>query len=159
MPHINYKLDLVSEVFTVHDNKVLLRLHEKYNRWLGLGGHIEPNEDPCEAAIREAKEEAGLDVTLISANPFLLEKNDRPTPFALNRHFCTPTHEHLAFVFAATSDTPIVMPIASEIDTQFLWLSEEDLKDFDDLWTDHKEIYGQSIIPYALRALQIVRAQ
>lgn len=29
-------------------------------RWVGLGGHIEPGEDPVAAAVREVAEEAGL---------------------------------------------------------------------------------------------------
>src|SRR3989344_1951021 len=32
--------------------------------WLSVGGHIEHDEDPSQAAIREVKEEVGLDVKL-----------------------------------------------------------------------------------------------
>ncbi len=35
--------------------KVQLRKHDKYNIWLSVGGHIEPDEDPNQAAIREVK--------------------------------------------------------------------------------------------------------
>ena len=59
MPHIHEKIDFTAEVFIVHHNRVLLRLHDKYNIWLSVGGHIELNEDPMEAAIREVKEEVG----------------------------------------------------------------------------------------------------
>ena len=60
MAHINYYLDLCSETFIVHNGKVLLRLHEKYDLWTGPGGHIDPGEDPNEAALREVWEEVGL---------------------------------------------------------------------------------------------------
>ena len=32
------------------------------NKWIGVGGHIEEGETPNQAAIREIKEETGLDV-------------------------------------------------------------------------------------------------
>lgn len=39
---------------------VLLTLHRKLNRWLQLGGHIDPGELVLAAALREAEEESGL---------------------------------------------------------------------------------------------------
>lgn len=53
-------------VFIIHENKVLLIKHRKLNKWLPPGGHIDSNETPPEAAIREAKEETGLNIELIS---------------------------------------------------------------------------------------------
>ncbi len=46
-----------------HPAKVLLVHHRKLAKWLEPGGHQEVNEDPVEAAIREVKEETGLDIT------------------------------------------------------------------------------------------------
>ena len=51
MPHIHEKIDFDSDVFIVHDNKVLLRKHDKYKMWLAVGGHIELDEDPNQAAV------------------------------------------------------------------------------------------------------------
>ena len=41
---------------------VLLR-HKRLGFWLQPGGHIDPGESPWEAALREAAEETGLDVS------------------------------------------------------------------------------------------------
>ncbi len=65
MAHLHYALDLCVEVFIVNDDAVLLRMHDKYKRWYGPGGHVDPGEDPNEAVKREAMEEAGLDITLV----------------------------------------------------------------------------------------------
>jgi ADP-ribose pyrophosphatase YjhB (NUDIX family) len=83
MPHLHEKLDFVSDVFIVHENKVLLRKHDKYKIWLSVGGHIEAGEDPTEAAIREVKEEVGLDIKLVGdvaavGDPKKRERTSRP---------------------------------------------------------------------------------
>lgn len=53
MAHIHEKIDFTVEVFVVFQNKVLLRKHDKYKIWLSVGGHIELDEDPNQAALRE----------------------------------------------------------------------------------------------------------
>ena len=53
-----------ASVIVIKDHKVLLLWHKKLNTWLYPGGHIEKGETPDDAAIREAKEETGLDITL-----------------------------------------------------------------------------------------------
>ncbi|MFM2374525.1 MAG: hypothetical protein RLZZ234_520, partial [Candidatus Parcubacteria bacterium] len=50
MPHIHEKIDYTADVFIVHENKVLLRMHEKYHTLLAVGGHVELDEDPAAAA-------------------------------------------------------------------------------------------------------------
>ena len=39
--------------------KMLLVFHKKFHKWVQPGGHIEDNEVPEEAAIREVYEETG----------------------------------------------------------------------------------------------------
>ena len=48
MPHIHEKIDFTVEVFIVHKDTVLLRMHDKVKKWLGPGGHIELHEDPSD---------------------------------------------------------------------------------------------------------------
>jgi len=43
--------------------KTLLLTHPKLNTWMCPGGHQESFENPLEAAIREAEEETGLDIS------------------------------------------------------------------------------------------------
>ena len=105
MPHILGKIDFTIEVFIVHNNRVLLRMHDKYKKWMSVGGHIEPNEDPVEAAHREVKEEVGLDIELVG-NPEIKGPLDHSKelipPVALNRHPTNvPGHEHVTLVYFA----------------------------------------------------------
>ena len=55
MPHIHEKIDFTVEVFVVHNGRVLLRKHDKLKFWLSVCGHIELDEDPNQAAVREVK--------------------------------------------------------------------------------------------------------
>lgn len=65
MPHIHEKIDFTVSLFIVQDGKVLVIHHKKLGQWLPIGGHIELDEDPEQAAYREAREESGLEIELI----------------------------------------------------------------------------------------------
>ncbi|HLC44375.1 MAG TPA: NUDIX domain-containing protein, partial [Patescibacteria group bacterium] len=108
MPHIHQQIDFDADVFIVHKDKVLLRKHDKFKIWLAVGGHIELDEDPNQAAIREAKEEVGLDIQLVGdvkayADP--ADGKDLIPPRFLNRHRINGKHEHISLVFFATVDS------------------------------------------------------
>ena len=60
MAHTNDIVCLTVLCFLVRDGKVLLAHHKKYDRWLGIGGHIDPGEDTDEALYKEMQEETGL---------------------------------------------------------------------------------------------------
>ena len=45
--------------------EILLVKHKKFKRWVQPGGHIEHDETPEEAAVREAYEETGVKVELL----------------------------------------------------------------------------------------------
>jgi 8-oxo-dGTP pyrophosphatase MutT (NUDIX family) len=47
------------------DGRVLLVHHKKYGRWMCPGGHIEPDELPDDAVLREVWEETGLRVRFL----------------------------------------------------------------------------------------------
>ncbi len=50
--------------------RVLLVHHNKVGQWLYPGGHIDPNEDPAQAAQREVLEETGVQTQVISDEMF-----------------------------------------------------------------------------------------
>ena len=103
MAHIHEKIDFTVAIFVVHDGKVLLIHHRKLDKWLPLGGHIELDEDPETAALREAKEESGLDVELVGERPPTTEQGTRAliAPRFLDIHRITDTHEHIGMIYWA----------------------------------------------------------
>ena len=132
MPHIHDKIDFCVEVFVVHKNKVLLRKHDKHKIWLSVGGHIELNEDPNEAAIREVKEEVGLDVQLIHSTKFPIVHGDHRgliPPVFISRIRMSETHEHVVFVYFAHSSTDKLTPSNKEISEECRWFTQTELED------------------------------
>ena len=52
--------------FVVQDGATLLHWHGKLRCWLPPGGHIEPNEDPVQAVLREVAEETGIEAEVVA---------------------------------------------------------------------------------------------
>ena len=100
MAHIHEKIDFTVAIFVVHDGKILLIHHRQLNHWLPLGGHIELDEDPEQAALREAKEESGLDVELLGERPPTTGPGARAliAPRFLDIHRISGTHEHIGMI-------------------------------------------------------------
>ncbi|HVY69297.1 MAG TPA: NUDIX domain-containing protein, partial [Verrucomicrobiae bacterium] len=64
---------------------------------------IELDEDPEMAALREAREESGLEVELIGERPPTTEPGTRAliAPRFLDIHRINPTHEHIGMIYWA----------------------------------------------------------
>jgi 8-oxo-dGTP pyrophosphatase MutT (NUDIX family) len=94
-------------VFVVDGDRVLLHYHAKLGRWLPPGGHIEPNELPDEAAVREVEEETGLRVELVGerglplATPVQLVR-----PAGIQLENIGHDHEHIDLVYFAAPTVP-----------------------------------------------------
>ena len=131
MPHIHEKIDYAADTYIVNGNTVLLRMHDKSGAWFPPGGHIELDEDPEEAAIREVKEEVGLQVELIGDRLPDLDDAEREliSPRYVNRHRINDTHEHVSFIYFARSDSREIRPGPGEKEVEMRWFTKEELRD------------------------------
>ena len=150
MPHIHDKIDFTVEVFIVYKDKVLLRKHDKYKIWLSVGGHIELDEDPNQAAIREVKEEVGLNVKIADSRIFKSDTGkykELVSPRFLSRHYINDNHEHITMVYFATSDTDEIKSSDDEKSEESKWFTAEELND---------KNYGlkENVLFYAKKALE-----
>ena len=57
--------------FVVHRDSIALHWHRKVKAWLPPGGHIEANEDPVQAVLREVLEETGIEVEVVPTSSVL----------------------------------------------------------------------------------------
>ena len=118
--------------------------------WLSVGGHVELDEDPNQAAVREVKEEVGLDVELVDMRPFKIPDErgrERIPPVGLNRHPVSGIHEHVTFIYFAKATTDKVIP--EHKDDQWKWCTKEEIDDLKPI--------AQDIIYYAKWALDAVK--
>ncbi len=124
---------ITSTVYVVRNGRVLLHMHKKFNTWFPLGGHVEPWELPHEAAIREAREEAGLAITLLSTE--IAPSIDVGRVVRIPAPFCLYGEEgreedYFDFIYIATAESEALSPNDDE-SHEFRWLSREDLLNSD----------------------------
>lgn len=133
MGHIHEQIDFTAEVFIVYQDKLLLRWHEKFNIWLSVGGHIELDENPNQAAIREVKEEVGLDVTLWEGNKRFTSVEHTYTdiipPVALAVHEVNDVHKHVVLVYFGSVASDAVIP--EKPDDKWRWVTRSELAEMD----------------------------
>lgn len=129
--------EFISTVFVVDKGKVLMTWNNKVNNWILIGGHIESNELPCSSVIREAKEESGLDVELIS--PFDRSDNSNLIqPVNVRLDHVKDDHKHINLCYFAKVKGGKCFKIDDE-GKELRWFSKEDLVEKDDLLPNVKE--------------------
>ena len=122
------KTDLVVAGFIFSKGRVLLVHHKKLGLWLPVGGHINRNETPDEALLREIKEEVGLDAEILNVNRFPVRgtvKKNLAVPFHVNVH-SAGDHEHCCLFYLCTASNADKLSINGEL-KNYGWFSERGL--------------------------------
>ncbi|MBM01339.1 MAG: DNA mismatch repair protein MutT [Chloroflexi bacterium] len=116
--------------FVLHpdQDKILLHWHKKVMEWLPPGGHIEKNESPEEAVVREVREESGLSIKLFSNKSIFknigdIKELEKPESLLLEpiddpkegKHF------HIDMIYFAEAINP------ERLKAGWIWVNEQDL--------------------------------
>ncbi len=144
------KKQFTATAYIIHEDRVLLLFHPKLQKWLPPGGHVELDETPCDAAIREVKEETGLDIELFTDDHIKIDENNAkslPRPY-----FCLleeipafqnePAHQHIDFIYLAR---PRSLIAASSLENHPLeWCTLNDLEKIppQHLFDETKQVIG-----------------
>jgi 8-oxo-dGTP pyrophosphatase MutT (NUDIX family) len=96
--------------FVVQGDRTLLLWHQRLRAWVPPGGHLEANEDPVTAVLREIREETGLQAKVLPLGqtfpfgypgqivpPYTILLEDSPEPGEPHKHmdliyFCRPAN-------------------------------------------------------------------
>lgn len=92
--------DFAATVFVAWHDRLLLHRHRKLGMWLPPGGHVEPNELPDDAAVREVFEEAGVAIRLVGERALTVDQPRqliRPRGVQLER--IAEGHEHIDLIY------------------------------------------------------------
>jgi 8-oxo-dGTP pyrophosphatase MutT (NUDIX family) len=89
-------------VFVVWEGRVLLHRHHKLGMWLPPGGHIEKDELPNEAAVREVWEETGVRVELVGdKRADIVDPVQLHRPAGVQLENIGPGHQHIDLIYFA----------------------------------------------------------
>ena len=114
--------------------KVLMIHHKKLNVWVIPGGHLEPNEFPLEGALREVREETGVDIkfndswleTLASGKEHQLD-----SPYSIIAEFIPAkgdkeAHIHIDMVFTIQADEQPLKGQETEV-SDMKWMTKQEV--------------------------------
>jgi 8-oxo-dGTP pyrophosphatase MutT (NUDIX family) len=105
-------------------NEILMIKHKKLGVWLPPGGHIDENELPCDAALREIFEETGVTAKIVTA----AQEIDIPAPSSHGYELPLPMeillediegtglHNHIDMVYICVAENEALKPQESEVD-------------------------------------------
>jgi 8-oxo-dGTP pyrophosphatase MutT (NUDIX family) len=86
----------------VDGDRILLLRHRKLGMWLPPGGHVDPNELPDEAAVREVLEETGVVAELVGERGLPLDyPRQLVRPEGIQLEMIVPGHEHVDLIYFA----------------------------------------------------------
>jgi len=100
----------------------VLHMHKRLHRWLQPGGHLQPGEEPSAAALRESREETGLELTHPDNGPRLIHVDVHD---AAHGH----THLDLRYLLMASDRDPSPPPGESPEARWFEWEEAADVAD------------------------------
>jgi len=119
------------------DGKVLMIKHKKLGVWLPPGGHIDDNELPCDAVVREIFEETGVTAKVISISDGIGIGSDvhckelsLPFTILLENIEGTWQHNHIDLVYLCEAESDDLTK--NEFETDGIgWFSPEDAMKLD----------------------------
>ncbi len=135
----------------VYDRKTdnfLLIMHKKSGKWQPPGGHLDKGEEPHKGALRELREETGVQGRII--NLFESPEVGTPTVAQLPAPFCVlyekippelegEEHAHIDFVYVVEVNFAEVLDLRLEEVLLAKWVSSEDI-DYMDTYENVKQV-------------------
>ncbi|HJM33166.1 MAG TPA: NUDIX hydrolase, partial [Candidatus Marinimicrobia bacterium] len=101
-------------------DQILMNHHKNLGKWLQFGGHADGEEDLLSVAIREAKEESGIqNFTVLSTEIFDMDIHEIP------ERMDQPAHRHYDVRFLLEADPFVNKIVISDESYDVAWVSTE----------------------------------
>ena len=144
----------------VYQGRTLLHWHAKIQQWMPPGGHLDPNEDPVAGALREVREETGLNVELFSPAPaydFIQPAQLLPpvTILVENVEDQDGPHHHIDFIYFARPKAGEALRPIPETDS-WTWVEGAQIERGESLTHDGSSApVSEDVAALALAAIRI----
>lgn len=118
--------------FVVDNARTALHWHPKLSLWLPPGGHIEADEDPVQAVLREVLEETGITAEVVPhRQPYTFRNvTQLPSPFSIIVADVVEgdeTHQHIDMAYVVRP-VPGALLAPTERDHGWVWMTEAELR-------------------------------
>ncbi|MFH1253873.1 MAG: NUDIX hydrolase [bacterium] len=137
----NLKRDFTATGYVINPEKtkILVIFHNKLQKWLPAGGHMEPNELPHEAALREVFEETGVTARIISDDHDMGLNGESdcqiPRPYSVLYQIIPQSikdveHIHVDFIYAMEAEESALKIQVEEV-SRVEWLTKDEILESD----------------------------
>ncbi|HEX5940207.1 MAG TPA: NUDIX domain-containing protein [Dehalococcoidia bacterium] len=149
--------------FVVDGDRTILHWHRKLGTWMPPGGHVEEDEEPIEALLREIREETGLEADVISDwVPYTFERPGQlPPPRVILVEDIggdRPDHQHIDLIYYCRSLGPAHGSDGGEQESR--WVTIEELEVAEGLELDGRVLpLADDVRILAIEAIRAVGAR
>ncbi|MDD2392351.1 MAG: NUDIX domain-containing protein [Bacilli bacterium] len=125
------KRHFCASVFVINpeNKKILLIKHKKFKKWVQPGGHIEDDETPEEAALREVYEETGVRVKLLGTR--FPREDDFIRPLGIQKNRGSNGDLHVDITYVGVPINRDQLTLNKEEATDIKWFSRSELDEIE----------------------------
>ena len=127
---------VTATVYVVNDGATALHEHKRHGIHIPPGGHVDRDELPHEAGLREVREEMGHEATLLDEPDAVAGQGVRALPdprrhllYDINAYDGAVGHQHIDLIYYATVPDRRIEPASGEVDSDaWAWYTPSELR-------------------------------
>lgn len=122
---------MTSSAFVINKNrdKMLMVYHNIYDSWSWVGGHADGDSNLCAVALKEAKEETGIQ-NINSASPEIFAIDVLPVSSHVKKGAFVASHLHLSLTYLFIAEEEDALTIKEDENSGVMWIPFDKIKKY-----------------------------